>query len=414
MRLPAAQMESIAVILDGMLQQRSSMSVRMAQNRESALKHLAANEYSHASFQIWYLAFMKERLHQSSEQMLDHYNNNKKSLNDFLKKMPHFRAGFDASNNGKAFEYIKQNIDPELDIIKIGMRTDNKIDWYDISKELASLQDFLERYAAERGLSSKKSFTLTYNGKRLFLGDLKRTPLALGMKDGDVISVSLRPSPLPDRAPLKQPHEDNKPKFRPSKGKSKSGCRKKPSHHIPPGDEIKKQKKIWMDAIAIIFAEARPIFLVIRQNLDSMNLKRTPPKYKNKTSKHPPSTAPISNPPTDGLGGKAGKSYFVVQVGEAENLYKTAKPSGATQSFRFKHTRERNEIDLHGLTKKQALEKLDAKLPGWIDMAMGDSYPFVIQVTIICGGGNQTLAKAVENWIYEKKSVANARKSLFS
>ena len=166
-----------------------------------------------------------------------------------------------------------------------------------------------------------------------------------------------------------------------------------------------------MDAIAIVFAEAHPTFLEIRQDLDSMNLKRTPPKDKKKTSKPSPPTAPISNPPTHGRGGKAGKSCFVVQVGEAENLYKTAKPSGAIHSFNSKHNRGRNEIGLHGLTKKQALDKLDERLPEWINMAMRNS-PFVIQVTIVCGGGNQTLAEAVANWISEKKNVANAPKSL--
>ena len=71
-RLPAAQMERIGEILDQILEQERNMlpqlptvsfwAAAMASTRESALKHLAANECDQASLQIWYLAFAKERL----------------------------------------------------------------------------------------------------------------------------------------------------------------------------------------------------------------------------------------------------------------------------------------------------------------------------------------------------------------
>ena len=55
-----------------------------------------------------------------------------------------------------------------------------------------------------------------------------------------------------------------------------------------------------------------------------------------------------------------------------------------------------HRIDLHGLTKEQALTKLDESLPGWVDIARK---VHMIQVRIICGGGNHILAVAVEDWI---------------
>ena len=59
---------------------------------------------------------------------------------------------------------------------------------------------------------------------------------------------------------------------------------------------------------------------------------------------------------------------------------------------------------MHASSKEQALTKLDESLPVLIGIAMKGSYPFVIQVKIICGGGSQTLAEAVATWIKGKKS----------
>lgn len=58
--------------------------------------------------------------------------------------------------------------------------------------------------------------------------------------------------------------------------------------------------------------EAEILFEQIRQKLDSMNLKRTPPKRKGKTPKYATSAVQSINPSIDGLTGKTGKSHFVV------------------------------------------------------------------------------------------------------
>ena len=70
-------------------------------------------------------------------------------------------------------------------------------------------------------------------------------------------------------------------------------------------------------------------------------------------------------------------------------------------------------IDLHGLTKDEALNKLDNNLPKWVDTAMKGEHPFVIPLKIVCGGGNQILSEAVESWIKQNDQVSNAPKNLY-
>ena len=118
----------------------------------------------------------------------------------------------------------------------------------------------------------------------------------------------------------------------------------------------------------------------------------------------------VDNPLDDGqLGGKAGKTQFIIQVGEVSNLYKTTKSSSASRGRRQDDTL----IDLHGLTSEEAIYRLDKHLPSWIETAMKGTYPFVIPVKIVCGGGSQILAEAVENWIKQNDHVANAPKNMY-
>lgn len=160
-------------------------------------------------------------------------------------------------------------------------------------------------------------------------------------------------------------------------------------HYVPPGEEAPKLKRQRSKAMSLVFEEAGP---------------KDPPKERFKASKSP---AAVDKPHTPLLDStlKAGKSSFLVRVGESSNLYKSAK------SLNKYHTKNSIIIDLHGLTKVQALAKLEKSLPGWMDIAMEQSYPFVIQVKIVCGGGSQILAETIETWIKEKKNVENAPKN---
>ena len=114
----------------------------------------------------------------------------------------------------------------------------------------------------------------------------------------------------------------------------------------------------------------------------------------------------------DGIGGKAGKTSFVVQVGEVNNLYKSSKllihHGNALKELRPIVV----DLHLHGLTRDQALSKLDECLPEWTDIAMKGIYPFVQPAVIVCGGGNQILSESIEHWIRQNDKVSKAPKNL--
>ena len=155
----------------------------------------------------------------------------------------------------------------------------------------------------------------------------------------------------------------------------------------------------------------QPRLKEIRNRLNALDLERQTPKKKNKKNrrkKHAKEhvdhqVLPISGTTT---GGKAGKPFFLVQVGDVDNLYKTQKPKN--------HYAATTSIDLHGYTKNEAFDTLHKNLPQWIDVAMKGEYPFVTQVKIICGCGNQILAEVVQEWIRSSRNVSNAPKKSVS
>ena len=95
---------------------------------------------------------------------------------------------------------------------------------------------------------------------------------------------------------------------------------------------------------------------------------------------------------------------------EVKNLYKSTKPSKRRKSTQVSH--QNTTVDLHGLSKSDALDTLDAFLPQWIDVAMRGEYPWVIPVVIVCGKGSQSLSEVVEDWIKGNERVANAPKNM--
>jgi len=161
--------------------------------------------------------------------------------------------------------------------------------------------------------------------------------------------------------------------------------------------------------IGRVLAEARPLFKKKREKLNELNLERTKPKQKKvfePNHVHEVDEQVMSNPCD--AGGKAGKTHFHVLVGEASNLYKSAKTSITSKNVNS------TTIDLHGCTKSEALSKLNSSLPHWVDTAMKGDYPFILPVSIICGAGSQILAEVVEKWIKSNLMVGNAPKKLHS
>jgi DNA-nicking Smr family endonuclease len=269
------------------------------------------------------------------------------------------------------------------------------------------LKSLFNEYAEERNVSLR-SFRFSYQGKTLFLSCAgTKSPSDLGMKgDGTVIVVS-QVSSSEETTP--RPKESTKSKSSSSKkNKNKKG---KSKHKASPPDlhrsESMSREQLKLEhskILTVLFTEVEPKFKEIRRRLNLLALERTKPKQKR--SRVQPQQ-PVINPSTEGLGSKAGKTQYVVQVGESANLYKTTKAGISSPPLRA------ITIDLHGQTKAQVQSTLETSLPIWNGIAMASAYPFVIPIQIICGGGNQILSQTVEDWIRSNENVANAPKNLW-
>lgn len=186
--------------------------------------------------------------------VISYFNNNAESLNEFLDNMPYFCAGFDASDRStdKMIEFIKEQIDPELDLIRVGMQdVDGKVDWYNIARKYYPLEQFFLRYTSEKVMHFK-FIRLMHGNKRVYLEDLKKNPNELEIKDGNVLSFSFRPSAL-DRAPLGRINVAAKPRIQHSKRKKigiAKHSRRKTTLYMPPVNGEKKTRDRWMEDIA--------------------------------------------------------------------------------------------------------------------------------------------------------------------
>ncbi len=154
-----------------------------------------------------------------------------------------------------------------------------------------------------------------------------------------------------------------------------------------------------------VFGELHPLLKDIRTKLNDLTLQKAAPKVRKPSSrKKKGHTQPLMTLTNDNcFGGKAGQVAYPILVGETASLYKTQKPSSAKKKL--------VTLDLHGLTKEEALEKLDGSLPAWVDTAMKGEYPWVIPVNVICGGGSQVLSDVVKEWIRTNRQVANRPKN---
>ena len=161
-----------------------------------------------------------------------------------------------------------------------------------------------------------------------------------------------------------------------------------------------------MDNIARVHNEAASQFRKRREALHALNLKRTAPKHRKYSARTTPEPTPICNPSAEEIGWKVGKSHYLIRVGQVENLYITTKSlKKSSQNLNTAET-----LDLHGYSKARALDALDQCLPKWVDAAMKAEHPWVIEIKIVCGAGNQELSQVVEGWIKRTKEVANAPK----
>ena len=357
------------------------------------------------------------------------------SLDTFLLKVPIFREGYnstippESSECEKGFPperrsdqeimmiylmmiYLKKN-EPEdaFRFIWIKFVDGEKTERYTVEYN-APFKELLTNYAADKG-TSIKSLRIKHNGKLLFLSSIgNKFPLDLGIKDDDTLGITIIQSTQTEISTKEEPKQHNNKKGKNNKKnkKHKKSKKKRTQPLVIQKTEV-ELKGEHSKLLGKVYEEAEPTFKEIRQRLNALNLERTKPKQRTLSSKTTKAVVVVDNPLSDGqVGGKAGKTQFIVQVGEVSNLYKTTKQSSSVRGRR----QDDIMIDLHGLTAEEAVYKLDKHLPDWIETAMKGTYPFVIPVKIVCGGGSQILAEVVENWIKQNDNVANAPKNMYS
>jgi len=276
-----------------------------------------------------------------------------------------------------------------------------------VAKRSDVMRNLFNQFAETSG-ASLRSKRFSYQGSMLFLSSVGNKSLdQMGLQDNDVIEVTSLVS-VREPAPAA---------CAPSPSKKKAGGKKK-SQRKNNGERSKRQtaepkyvansseqdKLAHSLKLTRVIEEMEPRLKLIRQQLNCSMLKRQSSKIKKlrPRSKSPDSVAFVPNPASDGLGGKAGKTSYQINVGVNDNLYSTSKNQGRRRSSAT--------IDLHGFTKSEATDKLDEVLPSLVDEAARGSYPFVISANIVCGGGSQELSETVATWIKKTKCVANAPK----
>ena len=233
----------------------------------------------------------------------------------------------------------------------------------------------------------------------------KKSLKHFGICNDDVVAVE-----VPVLADISNNHMANHAITSSTKKRKVAKAKRQPSRQRRPwagsvtdadSDRVKHSRQM-----NLVLKEIQPKLEQIRQHLNDLTLERTQPKDKTTALKHaPPNFKQVEcRPISVGIGSKAGKGSFVVNVGEANNLYKTSKHSKLIRS------KPSICLDLHKLTKEQALAALNDSLPTWIETANSGMYPFVIRVRIVCGKGSQLLSEVVKQWINSQQQVAHAPK----
>ena len=160
------------------------------------------------------------------------------------------------------------------------------------------------------------------------------------------------------------PATSNKEKKRTNKNKANGKAR---STVLAPQRETLEDCKIrHSQLLSKVFEQADPIFKKMRQKILNLSLECTLPKDKKKrAAKGEEEVEAVNNPGSDGLGGKAGKSRYIVLVGEVDNLYKTGKSrrGGRNNNNQASQQQKTVTVDLHGCTQVEALAKLGEGLP---------------------------------------------------
>ena len=292
---------------------------------------------------------------------------------------------------------------------------------YLLSSEFAQINLKELRYCLVwNGINTKRRsdchFVVSVNERHLYLTTSgKKTLKQLGINEGDVcvyryikkesISGEFESTAADNTALNNRKKSSRRTKTSRSKPKKGSSTTGSPTYQEPTTMQLKEAHSKSFEPV---INELRPRLQPIRRNLDSLTLERTRPKERRDLKVASNDKENINNfTCTNEVTAKAGKTLFPIMVGEESNLYKSFKPSHRRNS----HPLKTISLDLHGMSKDEALQTLDKKLPKWINIAMNGRDPWVIPVDIICGGGNQILSEVVAAWIKRENQVGNRPKN---
>ena len=264
------------------------------------------------------------------------------------------------------------------------------------------LKAVFNEYADKNSVSLKR-LRFSYAGKTLFLSTVgKKSPDELGMIDNDSIKVHSTEVEAPSNDTQESQETKKSATKKHKKTRGKSSKPKKGTYRLKVVKSEEEHQEEHSLMLTKLFEEANPRFKEIRQQLNALNLFKQQPKTRVQTKTLGQGCLYTkSNPTSEGLGGKAGRTHFVVNVGEVKNLYKSSKSIHQGSS-------STSIIDLHGCSRSEAISRLNTGLENWNKQAMTGSYPFIHSVSIICGAGGQILSEVVEKWIEEKPNVCNA------
>jgi hypothetical protein len=299
----------------------------------------------------------------------------------------------------------------EIKVI-LSNKDDDGIDSEQTISVSATLKTLFNDYADECGVSLR-SLRFSFNGSMLFLSTAgNKTAKDLGIEDGGVIEVSnVNSTAKENQSPEVMATSANKGGKKKEKKRSSvlkaTQTKKGRQSSVVFNPETDKERHSKM--LTKVLDEMELQLTAIRQNINESMLLCQKSKTRRLSSRKSlnVSSSAVCNPSMTGLGGKAGKTSFSVNVGRVENLYKTSKRDRLTNASRASCIAK---IDLHGCSQMEALERLNEWEGTTMDTAMKGEYPFVIPAVIVCGGGTQILSEVVENWIKEKRNVANAPK----
>ena len=319
--------------------------------------------------------------------------------------------------------------DTKIQIILVDDTNEDERHSFDIGSS-TTLKTVFNEYAEKRSVSLR-SLRFSYAGKTLFLSSVgNRTPEEMQMRDQDVISVhdTDTNASSSQESSNNTTNQTNKSSSSKKSKSSKSSLKKNKGKKNKKNKGTKEKNPVYSSTLSLeeykaqhskvlskLHEEVQSQLKDIRMRLNALDLERQPPKQKKKKKNKNKSKVGCVDfqvlPTNPGVGGKAGKPYFPVQVGEVQNLYKTTKPTILSSRSSSSNA---PTLDLHGCTREEALVKLDDSLKLWIDIAQRGNYPFVMSAEIVCGCGNQILSETVQEWIKTTRNVCNTPKNLIS